>query len=106
MFYYPELSLLAYRCYDLHSSCSEWASAGECMNNPGYMIGRGKLIGSFILSTTNMIVTFLSACFSGGLNGNCLASCMNKVEPGKIKIKCSDIQYYSPGIENQVTARS
>ena len=44
--------------------------------------------------------------YPGGLNGNCLASCKDKVEPGKLKIACNDIQYYRPGIEKEITARS
>ena len=32
-------------CEDLSPNCKEWASSGECQNNPTYMLGAGKIKG-------------------------------------------------------------
>ncbi|EFJ42276.1 hypothetical protein VOLCADRAFT_67269 [Volvox carteri f. nagariensis] len=33
-------------CTDLHEMCDTWARAGECQNNPGYMLGSNTGIGN------------------------------------------------------------
>lgn len=42
----PEPTPFPERCENLHERCAEWAAAGECQHNAGYMIGGGGPMGA------------------------------------------------------------